>query len=113
MAAVYVNNLIINAGTNFSQIFTLESSDTNSTLNLTGYIVESQMRKYAGSSTALSFSALIISPETSGRIIISLSSLETNDLKPGRYVYDVIISKDSTRTRVIEGMVLVRDGVTR
>ena len=52
MAAVYVNNLVINAGSNFSQTFTLESSDTNSTLNLTGYIVESQMRKYAGSSTS-------------------------------------------------------------
>jgi hypothetical protein len=113
MAAVYVNNLIINAGTNFSQIFTLESSDTNSTLNLTGYTVESQMRKYAGSSTAINFNASILSPQTSGRIIISLSSLETTNLKPGRYVYDVIISKDSTRTRVIEGMVLVRDGVTR
>ena len=113
MAAVYVNNLVINAGSNFSQTFTLESSDTNSTLNLTGYIVESQMRKYAGSSTAINFSALIISPETSGRIIISLSPLETTDLKPGRYVYDVLITTGSTKTRVIEGMVLVRDGVTR
>jgi hypothetical protein len=36
MAAVYVNNLVINAGSNFSQIFTLESSDTNSPLDLTG-----------------------------------------------------------------------------
>jgi hypothetical protein len=46
MAAVYVNNLVINAGSDFSQIFTLESSDTNSPLNLTGFTVQSQMRKY-------------------------------------------------------------------
>jgi hypothetical protein len=113
MAAVYVNNLIINAGTNFSQIFTLESSDTNSPLNLTGYTVESQMRKYAGSSTAINFNASILSPQNSGRITISLSSLDTTNLKPGRYVYDVVVSIGSTKTRVIEGMVLVRDGVTR
>jgi hypothetical protein len=28
-------------------------------------------------------------------------------------VYDVVIISGSTKTRVIEGMVLVRDGVTR
>ena len=115
MAAVYVNNLVINAGSNFSQIFTLESSDTNSPLDLTGFTVQSQMRKYAGSSTAINFNASILLPQNSGKILISLSPLETTSLKPGRYVYDVIIivNAGSSKTRVIEGMVLVRDGVTR
>ena len=44
MAAVYVNNLVINSGSDFSQSFTLEGSD-NSALNLTGYQVNAQMRK--------------------------------------------------------------------
>lgn len=113
MAAVYVNNLIINAGSNFSQTFTLESSDTNSPLNLTGYTVESQMRKYSGSSTAINFTSSIILPETLGKILISLTATQTTNLKPGRYVYDVLITTGSVKTRVIEGMVLVRDGVTR
>lgn len=113
MAAVYVNNLVINSGSNFSQTFTLESPGTNSPLDLTGYTVESQMRKYAGSSTAITFDTEIILPETLGKIVISLSSSETTNLKPGRYVYDVLIISSSIRNRVIEGMVLVRDGVTR
>jgi hypothetical protein len=113
MAAVYVNNLIINAGSNFSQTFTLESSDTSSPLNLTGYTVQSQMRKYSGSSTAINFTSSIILPETLGKILISLTATQTTSLKPGRYVYDVLITTGSTKTRVIEGMVLVRDGVTR
>jgi hypothetical protein len=113
MAAVYVNNLVINAGSNFSQTFTLESSDTSSPLNLTGYTVESQMRKYSGSSTAINFTSSIILPETLGKILISLTATQTTSLKPGRYVYDVLITTGSTKTRVIEGMVLVRDGVTR
>jgi hypothetical protein len=113
MAAVYVNNLVINAGSNFSQTFTLESADTNSSLDLTGFTAESQMRKYAGSSTAINFTILIQSPATLGKITILLSSSETINLRPGRYVYDVLISTAFTKIRVIEGMVLVRDGVTR
>ena len=35
--AVYVSNLTVNTGTTFSQIFTLESADTNSATNLTGF----------------------------------------------------------------------------
>jgi hypothetical protein len=114
MASVYVNNLVINAGSDFSQFFTLEGSDTNSPLNLTNYSVESQMRKWAGSSVAVSFGSSIVLPKTLGKVAISLGSSETQNLKPGRYVYDVLITDDKgVKIRVIEGMVLVREGVTR
>ena len=113
MASVYVNNLVVNSGTDFSQTFTLESNDNDSALDLTGYTVSAQMRKYSGSSTSTTFTSNIASPRTSGKIIISLTSNQTVDLKPGRYVYDVVVTRDSVKTRVIEGMVLVREGVTR
>ena len=113
MAAVYVNNIVINAGANFAQTFNLESSDSNSALDLTGYTVSAQMRKYAGSSTGTNFTSNIIPPETLGKITISLSSSQTSNLKPGRYVYDIVIDLGGEKTRVIEGMVLVREGVTR
>jgi hypothetical protein len=113
MASVYVNNLVVNSGTDFSQTFTLESNDNDSALDLTGYTVSAQMRKYSGSSTFTTFTSSISSPRTLGKIIISLTSSQTVDLKPGRYVYDVVITRDSVKTRVIEGMVLVREGVTR
>jgi hypothetical protein len=113
MAAVYVSNLVINAGSDFSQTFTLESGDNNSTLDLTGYIVSAQMRKYSGSLIATNFTSRVVIPGTLGKIIISLVSTQTSTLKPGRYVYDVVITKNSIKTRVIEGMVLVREGVTR
>jgi len=113
MAAVYVSNLVINSGSDFSQGFDLETSDTNSPLNLTGYTVSAQMRKYAGSSTAITFTSSIPEPENLGKILISLTSSQTVNLKPGRYVYDVVITSDELKTRVIEGMVLVREGVTK
>ncbi len=113
MASVYVSNIVINSGSDFSQSFTLEGSDTNSAYDLTGYTASSQMRKHAGSSTSTSFTAEISLPPTLGKISISLTSEQTSTIKPGRYVYDILIEKDGSKTRVIEGMVLVREGVTR
>jgi hypothetical protein len=114
MAAVYVNNLVVNSGADFSQSFTLEGSDTNSAFDLTGYTVESQMRKWAGSSSAVSFTTSIEIPSTAGKILIRLTAAQTTSIKPGRYVYDVVIIDEfDVRNRVIEGMVLVTEGVTR
>jgi hypothetical protein len=113
MAAVYVNNLVINSGSDFTQFFTLEGTN-NSPLNLTEYEVDAQMRKWSGSSSAINFSTSIIAPSTSGKISIGLTSGQTVDLKSGRYVYDIlIIDPYGIKNRVIEGMVLVREGVTR
>jgi hypothetical protein len=114
MAAVYVNNLVINAGSDFSQTFTLEETESNSFLNLTGYQVDSQMRKWSGSLTSITFTAFVEFPPTSGKINISLTAEETKNIKPGRYVYDVLITDTfGQKNKVIEGMVLVREGVTR
>ena len=80
---------------------------------MSGYTVTAQMRKHAGSSTAIYFSTSVVVPSSNGEIILSLNSTQTANIKPGRYVYDVLIEKDGSKTRVVEGMVLVREGVTR
>lgn len=113
MSAVYVSNLVVNCGSDFGQTFTLEDTQSNSVYNLTGYTVTAQMRKHAGSSTAIDFATVVVLPETNGEIILSLSAETTASIKPGRYVYDVVIGRNSAKTRVVEGMVLVREGVTR
>lgn len=113
MAATYVSNITVNSGEDFNQTFTLESADSSSPLNLTGYSVSSQMRKHAGSTTKTDFTAEALTPLTDGRIMISLTNTQTAALKAGRYVYDIVIEKDSTKTRVLGGMVLVKQGVTR
>lgn len=113
MASVYVNNLVINSGSDFSQTFTLEDPSTNSAFDLSLYTVSSQLRKWAGSSTAVNFNA-VIEIALEGKINISLTNTQTTSLKPGRYVYDVVITDSGgQKNKVIEGMVLVREGVTR
>lgn len=112
--AVYVNNLVINTGTTFEQTFTLESTDSSTPVDLSDYTISSQMRKHPGSSSATTFSTEILNAQA-GRIFIGLSTSQTASLKPGRYVYDILATDTiaNKTTRVIEGMVLVREGVTR
>ena len=112
MAAVYTSNLVINTGSNFSQTFTLEGHD-DSAFDLTSYTVTSQMRKWRGASTATDFTTAIPTPGTQGKILISLSPEQTALLKPGRHVYDVMISYGTTKELVVEGSVLIRQGITR
>jgi hypothetical protein len=114
MAAVYVSNIVVNSGSDFSQSFTLEGSATNSAFDLTGYTANAQMRKWSGSSSAIEFTTTIVYPPTEGKILIKLSAIQTSAVKPGRYVYDVLITDQfGIKNRVIEGMSLVTEGVTR
>ncbi len=111
--AVYVSNLTVNTGATFNQTFTLEDSNSNSVLNLTGYTVRAQMRKHPGSSTFTDLNAAVLNVNQ-GTVKVGLTTAQTTPLKDGRYVYDVLIT-DSTNTvtRVVEGSVLVRQGVTQ
>ena len=112
MAAVYVSNIVINTGADFFQTFNLANSFDNSALNLTGYGVSSQMRKYSSSTTSYGFNVSIAN-SSEGIIGIGMSNSAISSIKPGRYIYDiVIIDPSSIKTRVVEGMVLVREGAT-
>lgn len=114
MAAVYVNNLVVNIGADFRQSFTLEDTGTNSTFDLTNYTVQSQMRKWSGSTSYTEFTTTVEYPSTMGKIFLVLTAQQTSALKPGRYIYDIVITDQvGVKTRVIEGMVLVTEGATR
>ena len=114
--AVYVSNIVIEQGFDYSSIFSLEDARTNSYLNIVGYAVTAQMRKSPSSSTAVSFASTIVDAAV-GAIRISLTSAQTLSLKPGRYVYDVMLENGGlgsggAKYKAMEGMVLVRAGVT-
>ena len=111
--AVYVSNLTLNTRTTFSKVFTIESAATNSATDLTGFTAAAQMRKHPGASSATDFNTTIINA-TSGQIRVGLTTSQTASLKPGRFMYDVLITDTSGEvTRVLEGAVLVREGVTK
>ena len=71
-----------------------------------------QIREYCEVDSNV-FTTTIINA-TSGQIRVGLTTSQTAVLKPGRFMYDVLITDSSGEvTRVLEGAVLVREGVTK
>ena len=109
--SVYVRNLIINTHSDFSEDLELSQLAGKPT-NLTGHTGASQMRKHPDSSTAYNFTVGITS-STEGKITLSMDDTITSSIKPGRYLYDVMITKTNNEKLIaVEGQVLVRSGVT-
>lgn len=88
--------------------------------DLTNHAINAKLKKTYTSDSAdtLSFNSIIADPSTSGVATISLTNIQTDTLKNGRYVYDVEMSftdsaGDSIVERVLEGRVQVTPSVTR
>lgn len=113
--AVYVSNIVIEQGFDFETTFELENALTNQPLDLSSYNVpEAKLRKSFSSSKSHDFSASFVDV-LSGKFLISMGSSLTNELKPGRYVYDVKLTTSATglTSKAVEGSVIVRGGVTK
>ena len=110
--AAYISNIIIDAGADFNQIFTLEGSN-NSALNLNGYTATAKMKKHPASlNDTATFSVSVVNALL-GQLKISLGSATTKDIKPGRYSYDILLNDGSIKTRIVSGSAIVTAGVTR
>lgn len=108
--SVRVVNIQIQQGSNFNANYILEDSITNSITNLTGYSAVAKMAKHPGSSIKTNFTTTITT--LTGVVGIALTSGQTSLLKPGRHVYDVLLTDSSgVKSRVIEGSVIVSAGV--
>ena len=110
---VYVANIVINGGADFNQTYDLADQNTGSAKDLSNHAVSSQMRKHAAAVGVTTFTTTIVNA-TAGQVRIGLTTSQTAALEPGRYVYDLMLTApDNSMTRIIEGMALVREGVTK
>lgn len=109
---VYVNNITINTGEYFSRDFYLDNID-GTPLNLVGYAASSYIRKHPESlNPTAKFNVGFVDREN-GRIRVSLASTITASIKPGRYVYDVLFTDNTTKKSiVIEGNVLATEDIS-
>ena len=109
--SVYVRNLTISAHSDFSENFELSQLGGTPT-NLTGFTVQSQMRKHPDSSIAYDFTVGITSAPD-GKINLSMTDTTTAGIKPGRYMYDIMLTKPTNEKEIaLEGMVIVRSGIS-
>ena len=104
------SNLFIDQGSNFNT--TIDLSDTPG-LVLPNYTAAGKIAKSYDGTAKATFAAAVDS--NAKTVSISLTAAQTAALKPGRYVYDIIIVSPSTPaaiTRIIEGQIDVTPGVT-
>ena len=107
-------NITIDQGETYTNTNSVFLADGVTAMNLTGYTVASKMRQNYTSTTAHTISTTITNPATAGKIDSSLSATETSAIKGGYYVYDLeITSSGGVVTRVVEGKVHMKPGVTR
>ena len=104
--------LTIEQGASYSTSVTVSDAFGSAT-NLTGYTAAAQLRKSYYSTSATDFTVSITNAG-GGEITMSLSSANTANLTPGRYMYDLLItSPTSVKTRVVEGIAVILPSVTR
>ena len=108
--SVRVVNIQIQQGANFNANYILEDPISNSSINLAGYGVAAKIAKHPGSSIKTNFTTTITT--STGIVGIALTPGQTTALKPGRHVYDVLLTDSfGVKTRVIEGSAIVSAGV--
>ena len=111
--SIYTTNLIVYTGTDFEQSFSL-ADEGNKPLNLSGYTGYCYMKKHDSSlSNNNSFLVSFLDP-TQGILKVSMGSTMTTQLKPGNYLYDIVLKDTQNKTKkIIEGNATIKRSITR
>jgi len=107
--AVYTE-LTLEQYSDFSTTITLDDTQGDA-VNLTLYSAYSSIKRSPYSSTFYMFNANI-TDNANGVITLSMTSANTANIPPNRYIYDIMIVGDGNTVRVAEGIVTVTPGIT-
>lgn len=107
-----ISNLYIDQGSDYGTVITV-ASGSGAPLNLAGYTIKSQMRKSYQSSVAYDFTGSVLDA-ANGQIRLTLTAAQTENIPPGRWLYDVeITSSTGSKKRVVEGIVTINPQITK
>jgi hypothetical protein len=109
------HNFYCEQGATFSSVLTWKDEDGDP-INVTGYSAAMQVRSKPCTDPILTLStanARIALGGALGTIALTISATDTDDLKPGTYIYDLEMSNSGTVTRLIEGSFTVSPEVTK
>jgi len=113
MPAGYADQFI-EQGTTFTSDLTL--TDVNGQpYDLNGFTVRSQARRsYYSSNASITFVSSVVDANN-GIIRLSANSAVTSNVRPGKLVYDVLLTETSTNnvTRIIEGQIFISPAATK
>ena len=106
--------LFIDQGAAFNNLITLTDDVTNTSLNIVGYSARSQIRRSYYSTNATANIVCTITDGINGQITMSMTSANTANLNPNRYLFDVYTTTPGgVASRVIEGIITVTPSVSR
>lgn len=110
--AAYIE-LYMDQGTTFSNIINLTDDYTNANVDIGEAVVRSQMRRSYYSANASATINCSITNAAVGEITLSLSAAQTANIKAGRYLFDVEMTKANTTSRILEGIIVVTPRITK
>jgi hypothetical protein len=111
--AAYVE-LYMDQGATFNNIINISDDITNDNVNISGYIVTSQMRKSYYSQNASANIVCTVTNSVTGEVTMSLDAANTAKIPAGRYLFDVKTKNTSNvTTRILEGIITVTPAVTK
>lgn len=108
-----VKNLTIDQNSTFATEVTLYTKQ-KLYFDLTNYTVSAQIRKAPTSLNATASFTVSKPQAVEGKIILQLTDEQTAAIKPGRYIYDVVVENpQGQKWRALEGQVTITPSVTR
>jgi hypothetical protein len=110
--AAYVE-LYMDQGASFRNVINLTDDVTNDTINISGYLVRSQMRRSYYSMNASANITCTITNAANGEVTLTLPPSTTANIKAGRYLFDVqTVDTSNNVVRILEGIITVTPRVT-
>lgn len=110
MAVAEITNLVIEKGTDFEATFNLFDSDQSATVLSGLSTTYATIRKYPEDPDGEEFAKTITAG--TGTIKLELTAAQTANLKAGRNYFDVILTINSKKVKVIKGTAMVEESVS-
>ena len=108
------SNLTIYGGANFTANFNVVDT-SNAAFNFTDWTGSSQMQKSVGAgATTLPTSTFTVGFTSAydGKIALTLTAAATTSIPEGRYMYNVLVSSGTTFYNIVNGDILVYQGIS-
>lgn len=106
--------LYMDQGSTFNNIINFSDDVTGANINISGYLISSQMRRGYYSQNATANIVCTISDATNGELTMSLGAGNTANIPAGRYLFDLkSTDRSNNTTRILEGIITVTPSVTR
>ena len=108
------SNLTIYGGANFKANFNVFDT-SNAAFNFTDWTGSSQMQKSVGAGATTIPTASFTVGFTSaydGKFSLTLASAATTSISEGRYMYTVLVSSGTTIYNIVNGEILVYQGIS-